>query len=191
MDKEKLALGLAVCFTISVLVFALVLTENHSIHESGSADVSFSIGSVHATITMYQNGMKVFEQYHAGAVTKLGLNTTFAKLVGNSTYYNITTTLLNVTYISIGNKGTLDTDSTVLPAEWNRTSAVVHDATYNSCNWTAIFTGTTGSQTADCIGLNYESPIGSNNLFAYDTFTEVTGIDSTFTITVEFKVSAS
>lgn len=174
------------------LVGTLILSGiEHSVNEYGHAAVSFSIGSVHATITMYRNGVKVFEQYHAGAVTKLGLNTTFAKLVGNSTFYNITTTLLNVTYISIGNKGTLDTDSTVLPGEWNRTSALVHDATYNSCNWTAVFTGTSGSQTADCIGLNWESGIGSNNLFAYDTFAEVTGIDDTFTITVEFKVSAS
>ena len=193
MDKAKALLIIAVVVLSVALVGTLILAGmQRSVKEYGSADVSFSIGSVHATITMYRNGVKVFEQYHAGAVTKLGLNTTFAKLVGNSAFYNITTTLLNVTYISIGNKGTLDTDSTVLPEEWNRTSATVHDATYNSCNWTAVFYPGAGPYTADCIGLNYESGIGKDsNLFAYDTFAEVTGIDTTFTITVEFKVSAS
>jgi hypothetical protein len=135
--------------------------------------------------------VKVFEQYHAGAVTKLGLNTTFAKLVGSATFYNITTTLLNVTYVSIGNKGTLDTDSVVLPGEWNRTSATPHDGTYNSCNWTATFYPGAGPYTADCMGINYEAGIGQNALFAYDTFAEVTGIDNTFTVVIEFKLSAS
>lgn len=183
---------------IAVIVLSVALTSilvlttlDHSITEYGHAHVSFSIGSVHATITMYRNGVKVFEQYHAGAPTKLGLNTTFAKLLGVSASYNMTVYNLNITYISIGNKGTLDADSTVLPAEWNRTLATPHDATYNSCNWTAIFHPNTGPYTADCIGLNLESGIGINDLMFYDTFTEVTGIDSTFTITVEFKVSAS
>jgi len=183
---------IAVVVLSVALVGTLILSGmQHSVKEYGSAAVSFSIGSVHATITMYRNGVKVFEQYHAGAPTKLGLNTTFAKLLGVSASYNMTVYNLNVTYISIGNKGTIDADSTVLPAEWNRTLATPHDATYNSCNWTAVFYPNTGPYTADCIGLNLESGIGINDLMFYDTFAEVTGIDTTFTITVEFKVSAS
>jgi hypothetical protein len=46
-----------------------------------------------------------------------------------------------------------------------------------------------GPYTADCIGLNYDD--AGNNLWGYDTFSEVTGIDDTFTINVEFKVSVS
>jgi hypothetical protein len=164
---------------------------SHYIKQTGSAGFSFSAYSVHATITITKDGEKIFEQYHAGAVTKLGLNVTFAKLLGNATSYNMTQYNLNITSISIGNKGTLTTDSTCLPAEWNRTTASQHDLTYNSANFTAVFHPDTGPYTADCIGINFEDGIGNNALFAYDTFTEVTGIDNTFTITVEFKLSAS
>jgi hypothetical protein len=135
--------------------------------------------------------VKVFEQYHAGAVTKLGLNVTFAKLTGNSSAYNVTQYTLNNTFVSIGNMGTLTTDSVVLPGEWNRTSASMHDCVYNGFNLTAVFYPGAGPYTADCIGVNFQDGIGNNALFAYDTFAEVTGIDSTFTITVEFKISGS
>ena len=48
-----------------------------------------------------------------------------------------------------------------------------------------------GSQTADCIGLNFGAGAGSNDLWAYDTFDQVTGIDDTFTINVDFKVTVA
>jgi len=184
-----LSLGL-VC--IGVLVGALIMTGVHqTLSEGGSANISFSVGSVHATVTFYKDGVKVFEQYHAGYVTKLGLNVTFAKLTGNSSAYNMTQYTLNNTFVSIGNQGTLTADSVVLPGEWNRTSATMHSCVYNSFNLTAVFHPGAGPYTADCIGVNFESGIGNNALFACDTFTEVTGIDSTFTITVEFKISGS
>jgi hypothetical protein len=190
MDKKMLLAILAV-FAVGVLCGALLLARfpGAAVWFGGSAHVDFTANSVHATITFYKNGVKVFEQYHAGAVTKLGLNTTFAKLTGNSTMYNMTVYNLNVTWIGIGNMGTLNTDSTVLPGEWNRTSATQHDGLYNSCNWTAVIHPGAGPYTADCFGIYYES--AGNSLFAYDTFTEVTGIDNTFTITCEFKISAS
>jgi len=193
VETDKKLVALSICLVcIGVLAGALIMSGVHqTLHEEGSANISFTVGSVHATVTFYKDGVKVFEQYHAGYVTKLGLNVTFAKLTGNSSAYNVTQYTLNNTFVSIGNQGALTTDSVVLPGEWNRTSASMHDCVYNSFNLTAVFTGTVGSQTADCIGVNFQNGIGNNALFAYDTFAEVTNIDSTFTITVEFKISGS
>ena len=189
MDKKLVVLSL-VC--IGVLGGALIMSWVHqTLHEGGSANISFTVGSVHATVTFWKDGVKVYEQYHAGYVTKLGLNVTFAKLVGSATWYNLTQYNLNVTWISIGNQGALSTDSVVLPGEWNRTLATPHDGTYNSINYTAVFYPNTGPYTADCIGVNFESGIGNNALFAYDTFAEVTGIDASFVITCEFKISGN
>lgn len=182
---------------VSILITALATSlfwnvfPREQIIEHGSAGFSFTAYSVHCTVTMYKNGVKVFEQYHGGYATKLGLNVTLAKLLGNTTSYNMTQYNLNITQISVGNMGTLNTDSTVLPGEWNRTTASQHDLTYNSANWTAVFHPDTGPYTLDCYGVNCEAGIGNNALLFYDTCTEVTGIDNTFTITIEFKVSAT
>lgn len=158
---------------------------------NGSANMNFSVGSIHARITFYKNGELYYTQYHAGAMTKLGLNITLAKLTGDS-WYNLTAYNLNETYISIGNQGSLDSDSKVLPGEWNRTLATVEDEAYNSFNLTCTFyPDASGPYTADCIGINLQSGIGKNDLTGYDTFIEVTGIDETFTITVEFIKSVS
>jgi hypothetical protein len=117
------------------------------------------------------------------------MNVTLGKLTGDS-WYPIVAYLLNTTYISIGNKGTLTQSSVVLPGEWNRTLGTVEDQAYNSFNLTCTFYPDDGGPyTADCIGLNYDD--AGNNLWGYDTFSEVTGIDDTFTINVEFKVSVS
>ncbi len=159
---------------------------------NGSVGTSFSVGSIHSTITMTRDGVKVFEQYHAGVLTTLGMNFTMAKITGNTSYYNMTAFPMNLSCVSIGNAGSLSSAITVLPGEWNRTACLQHDGTYNSCNFTAVFRGTTGSQTADCIGLNWEAGIGNDySLWGYDTFDEVTGIDSTFVITIEMKISVS
>lgn len=190
MNKKLVSIIITVA-AISVLLTVLVYPYGTHLFEYGSINVNFTVGSIHATITMEQNGVKVFEQYHAGAVTKLGMNVTLAKLTGNATAYNSTQYTLNLTSISIGNKGTLDSDSTVLPGEWNRTAATMHDCTYNSFNLTAVFHPNTGPYTADCLGVNYEDGIGNNALWGYDTFTEVTGIDSTFTITIELKITVA
>jgi len=138
-----------------------------------------------------KDGKVIQSQYHAGVVTKLGMNMTMAKLTGAPAYYNTTQMTAYIYWISIGNKGTLDADSTCLPGEWNRTLHVQHDAEYNACNFTAVFHPGAGPYTADCIGMNFEDGLGNNALWCYDTFTEVTGIDATFTITVEFKISVS
>jgi hypothetical protein len=159
--------------------------------ESGSAHVSFTLGSVHSKIKIVNGeGETVLDEYHDGAVCKNGLNLTFAKLTGNTTDYNMTTYDLNLTYVGIGDQGTLDTDSVVLPGEWNRTAAdTQHDLDYNTCNWTLVIHPDSGPYTADCLGVYYEAT--GNSLFLYDTFSEVSGIDDTFTITLEIQLSAS
>jgi hypothetical protein len=175
-----------------IIIWDMNQKHNRIHEEAANIPFSFTVGSIHTTITIERNGQKIIEEYHAGAVTQLGLNFTFAKLTGSSTLYNMTQYNLNISQISIGNQGTLNTASTILPGEWNRTAATLHDGTYNSCNFTAVFHPDTGPYTADCIGLNFQSGIGqTNSLWGYDTFSESTGIDNTYTITVEIKVSAS
>jgi len=159
------------------------------IESAGQIHFSFSKYSVHTVITIYKGDQEILHEYHAGAVTKWGLNSTFAKLLGNTTIYNMTTYNLNLTYVGIGDKGTLDADSQILPGEWNRTAGVQHASLYNGFNLTATFHPGAGPYTADCLGIYYQAAGAS--LFAYDTFAEVTGIDASFTIVLEIQVSAS
>jgi hypothetical protein len=151
--------------------------------------------SIHCTITFWRYGKIVFQQYHAGSFTYLGYNITAAKLLGNSSLYNMTLYNLNATQISIGwtdTSANMNQTLTALPNEWNRTSATPHDIIVNTnpsyWNLTAIIHPDVGPYNASCIGINYESGIGNNALLGYDTFTKKTGIDNTYTITVEFKV---
>lgn len=148
---------------------------------------------VHCRIRIYDgNNQLVLDEYHAGVVTDLGDNMTLAKLFADADY-NMTQYNMNVTYISIGNQGSLSTASTILPGEWNRTALTVEDEGASQLNATCTFyPDNSGPYTADCIGLNIESGIGTPlSLFAYDVFSEVTGIDETFTINVEFQISVS
>ena len=193
MDK-KILMGFGVIATVAVLATVLIMSAYYtSLNLYGSTSMDFSLRSIHATITMTKGGVEIFRQYHAGAMTNLGANLTMGKLTGNFTNaYNVTMWNLNTTFVSIGNQGTPPSaTTTVLPGEWNRTAAVMHANTYHSFNLTAVFYPGTGPYTADCIGINYEDGIANNALFGYDTFTEVTGIDSTFTITIEFSVTVS
>ena len=185
---------IAVAVLSVALVGTLILSGmQRSVNMFGSANLNFTTFSVHVTAGFWKDGVLLHSAYHAGAVTQLGFNVTFAKLLGNATFYNMTQYNLNVTYMSIGyNTSNLTPALTCLPNEWNRTAATPHDATYNSCNWTAVIHPGAGPYIAQCFGINFEDGIGNNALFAYDSYpTQVTGIDSTFTITLEFKVSAS
>jgi hypothetical protein len=158
---------------------------------AGPGKIQFPDATIHSTIYVYQYGKLVATYHHPGVVTKLGMNLTLCKLTNNAAY-NTTQYSYNIAYVSIGNQGTLTSDSTVLPGEWNRTTGTIHDATYNMFNITAVFHPDTGPYTADCLGLNFITGIGVNySLWGYDTFTEVTGIDNTFTVTVEVKVALS
>lgn len=195
--KKTIALVALLSIALLVVTFSYVsLYHNYvTLNADMNVALSFTKYSIHTTYTFEKNGKVIAQYYHAGAVTQLGLNYTLGKIVGaygNTTYpYNQTTTLMNCTYVSIGT-GSPTTASHVLPGEWNRTWATIHDATYNQFNLTAVFHPNTGPYTADCIGVNWASAIGADwSLWGYDTFGQVTGIDATFTITVEVKISAS
>lgn len=184
------ALGLV---AIGVLIGA-VFTMNFGpfLNFYGYIGVNLETTSVHARIRIWKGSELILDEYHSGVVTDLGDNTTLCKLFGDTTY-NETQYDLNATYISIGNQGSLSSSSTVLPGEWNRTAGSLEDQVQSQLNITCTFYPDAGGPyTADCIGLNFEDGIGKDNtLWAYDTFTEVTGIDETFTISVEFSVSVS
>jgi len=201
MNKTKIRTVVLASLVITAVLGAFVFGNyNGSKHLKffGSSDTSltssFGTGEsppVKADATIYvTRKTPAGETQFVGSVTKLGINCTFGKLTGIAASYNMTQYPYNITSISIGNQGTLTTDTTVLPGEWNRTAVTAHDAAYNTCNFTASFKPDTGPYTADCIGLNI-GPVTIGlpyTLLAYDTFTEVTGIDNTFTITVEYRL---
>ena len=190
--KRITAIGIIAIAMLVTAVFSYNLGVNN-ISIPGSVGVDLETGSIHCRIRMWQHGELIFDQYHSGVVTDLGDNVTLAKIFGDSDY-NLTQYDMNATFISIGNDGgSLGASSTVLPGEWNRTAGTVEDEAASQLNITAtIYPNDSGPYTADCIGLNLESGIGKDDaLWAYDTFSEVTGIDETFTITIEFQISVS
>jgi hypothetical protein len=192
-------------FALTAFVLAAILgaffvgnyTSNKNLFLSGSTNsnlaASFGTGGqdtkIDATVYITRTTPAGQIQF-VGSMTKIGINCTFGKLTGIAASYNMTQYPYNITSISIGNQGSLNSDSTVLPGEWNRTTVTPHDVAYNTCNFTAVFKPDTGPYTADCIGLNIGPvTIGlAYTLICYDTFTEVTGIDNTFTITVEYRL---
>lgn len=196
MNKKTIAAILAI-ITILVMLTAFLtyeLTRQRNLTFSGEGNLGISGARMpfegHTKITITKAGETVLSEYHAGVVTNLGLNLTFCKLLGNSTYYNTTQYDYNVSYVGIGNQGSLSAASVVLPGEWNRTIAdTQHDLDYNTANWTLVIYPDSGPYTADCLGLYYHS--AEDTLFFYDTFSEVSGIDDTFTITLEIIISAT
>jgi hypothetical protein len=200
MEPKKIrnAALTAIIVTAILGAFFIGSYSNRNLKLSGSADnglaSSFGTGNAppykaDATVYVYRH-MPSGEVQLVGSMTKMGINCTFGKLTGIAASYNMTQYAYNITSISIGDQGTLNTDSTVLPGEWNRTAVTAHDPGYNTINYTATFKPGTGPYTADCIGLNI-GPVTlglTYTLICYDTFTEVTGIDNTFTITVEYRL---
>ena len=193
VDKKTLLIVLAVS-VLSSLATAMITTayfSSFTVNMYSGVGLDFETHSIHCRIRMWQNEEKVFDQYHAGKVTELGENMTLAWIFGDSDY-NVTEYMCNVTYISIGNKGSLSESSVVLPGEWNRTAGVIDNEHQSYLNISCTFYPDNVGYTADCIGLNWNSTASSTgNLWAYDEFTEVTGIDETFTINVDFKITVS
>lgn len=149
---------------------------------------------VHSRVRMWKDGKLIFDEYNAGAVTNLGDNMTLFWLFGDTDMQYVDIPYMdNCTFISIGNDdASLGVTSTVLPGEWNRTAGTIEDEDQSCLNVTCTFyPDASGPYTADCIGLNTNATASANNLIMYDTFTEVSGIDDTFTINVEFKVSVA
>lgn len=180
--------ALLVLSVITILLFALGCSIHLvSVQTGNNASLNYNIDS---TIYFYQNGHLVHVEYGHEPLTNLGLNLTFAKLTG-SLSYNQSTYLLNTTFVSLGD-GSVSATITKLPNEFIRVSGVIHAQVYNGFNITGTFTGFSGTNSSNCMGINYESAsLGFNDLFAYVAFSEVTGIDSSFTITCEIQVSGS
>jgi len=198
--KYIMAITLVSCLLVAVFTLGYKTAETNIYIES---DIGLASGidnpaeshpesDVHCRIRIYKDSSLIMDEYHAGVVTDLGDNTTLAKLFGDADY-NMTQYNMNATYISIGNQSSIDSTVTVLPDEWNRTIGTVEDEGASTLNVTATFyPDSNGPYIADCIGLNLEGGIGvDSSLWAYDTFSEVTGIDETFTINIEFSITVS
>lgn len=177
----------------ALIVLALIASFsmwNHVHNFYGSVGVTFTAFSIHSRVRIWKGTTLILDEYNAGAVTNIGDNQTLAWIFGDADY-NITSYMANVTYLGIGNQGALSTASTVLPAEWNRTLGTIEDETQSQLNMTAIiYPDAGGPYTADCLGCYWEST-GDGALWCYDTFTEVSGIDETFTINLEFQISVA
>ena len=194
ISKKHIGIGVAL-LVISVFVTALIMQTYYNsqlLNFYGNIGVTFETGSVHSRIRIWKGDELVLDEWHAGVVTNIGDNQTLYWIFGDSAMKPSNGSYTyNATYISIGNQTNgLDSTATQLPNEWNRTTATIEDQTQSQLNLTCTFYPDVGAHKADCIGLNWASS-GDNNLWAYDTFTEVTGLDDTFTINVEFQVSVS
>lgn len=194
MNHNKLALFTLTIIAISVLFSAWLLSsipqKTTLDHASG---LKYGLGyNVYATITFTQNGKLVYYYSGLDPLTNLGLNLTFAKLTGSSTY-NLTTYNMNTTYVSLGNyTSAMNGATTALTGEFVRVSGTIHAQVYNGYNITGTFSGLAGTNSSNCMGVNYaSSTIGQNDLFGYTTFNLVTGIDSTFVITAEIQVQGT
>lgn len=195
ITRKKFAASITASIAVTIIVMTwLFLSYNNVLFLSGNLNVNVASNTpIHGKVSFYRNGVLVASFVHPGEVTNIGLNYTLYKLFGNSTWqYADLPYLDNATYISIGNQGALSQASTVLPGEWNRTAGTISKNTGQSVlNISCTFYPAAGPYTADCIGLNLNATASANNLWAYDTFVEVGGIDDTFTINVEFEVTIS
>jgi len=194
MDKKQVGITVSLVL-VAVIVTALFMygwTIN-TVNLHGTVGIDMETTSVHCRIKIYQDGNLIFNEWHSGNVTNLGDNMTLFWVFGDTDMQvNGIPYLNNGTYITIGNQGTLNDASTVLPGEWNRTLGTVEDEAPSQLNITCTFyPDNAGPYTADCIGLNCNATASANDLIMYDTFTEVTGIDETFTINIEFQISVS
>jgi len=192
-NKKVVGVGVGSALIAIVVWTAFLMSfAPQKLNFNGSVNVDLEAKSIHATVTFYKEGKLYAQHHHAGVVTDIGDNMTIFWASGDSDF-KVGSMLYswNISHIGIGNQGTLNSTSTVLPGEWNRTAITsVDNKIQSTINFTTvIYPDSNGPYIADCIGL-YINATG-NYLWAYDTFTEVTGIDETFTINVEFQVSVS
>ena len=193
MNKKLVGVGVGSALIAIVVWTAFLMSfAPHVFDLSGKVGVDLETKSIHATVTFYKDGTLYCQYHHAGVVTDIGDNMTIFWISGDTDYkVSSMEYAWNITHIGIGDQGSLSSTSTILPSEWNRTTITTWDNKIQSTiNFTTvIYPDAGGPYTADCIGL-YINATG-NYLWAYDTFTEVTGIDQTFTINIEFQVSVS
>lgn len=196
MNKKLLAITLT-AFTIGVMATALFfMSFSRVLDVHGTVGFSFSQYSIHTQITIYKGSELVLDENHAGVVTNLGDNMTHYKLWADSDMqFGSLNSSAYTPFISIGNYtgGNLNATSTVLPEEWHRELATIDGEQQSQLNFSCQITGgeITGTQVADCIGICLTETDDANDLWAYDVFDEVTGIDNTFTINIDIQVSVS
>jgi len=193
--NKKFVGTLVGAFAVGIIVCAVFVVSfaPHLLNFVGEVGVDLEAKSIHSRIRIWRGNELILDEWRAGVVTDLGDNMTLFWIFGDTDMQvNAIPYTDNGTLSSIGNQGTLTSAITVLPGEWNRTTATVEDEVQSQLNLTCTFyPDDSGPYTADCIGLNTNATASANNLIMYDTFTEVTGIDETFTINVEFQVSVS
>jgi len=198
-------------FTVSVLIGLILCLALYSppsqVQNSKPLNTVVFQQNIYVTITATRNGKLVYYMTGLDPLTNLGLNVTFCKIVGNQTssnwLYNITQYNENITYVELGYYSYAgiapNSTNTSLIGEFIRTTGSVHAETYNSFNITGVFSGTStqylaGSNSSNCMGISINGDglsIGSNDLYGYTTFSTITGIDNTFTITCEIEVSGT
>lgn len=187
---NKLLLGITVFFIVLLFVSSIHVIFHSSTFPNNRENLGFSL---YATIWINQNGKLVYYQSGLDPLTDLGFNLTFAKLSGSSSY-NLTTYNMNATYISLGNytaSASLNSTCIVLPNEFIRNSTTIHAQVYNGYNLTCLFNGFSGTNSSNCFGINYSPNFNSNDLFAYTSFSQITGIDNTFSITIEAQITGT
>lgn len=193
MNPKRLALAVGLSFAFVTLLMVLISPVHFLFHENITNKNSLGL-NVYATITFVKNGKILYYFSGLDPLTNLGLNLTFAKLTGSSTY-NLTTYKMNTTYVSLGNYTTaMNGATTALSGEFVRVLGTIHAQVYNGFNITGTFDSSNlfGTNSSNCMGLNYEgSTIGMNDLFGYTTYALVTGIDSSFVITAEIQVQGT
>jgi hypothetical protein len=145
--------------------------------------------NVYATLTITKNGKLFLYWSGLDPLTNLGFNLTCAKLSGSNSY-NLTTYNLNTTFVVLANYTTItpNSGSVTLQNEFMIVSGIIHAQVYNGYNITGTFSGFTGTNSTNVFGLCYENGLGNNALFAYTTFNLITGIDNTFTFTIEIQI---
>jgi hypothetical protein len=149
--------------------------------------------NITGTITVSQNGKVIRTIQGDDPLTTYGETLVLDKLTGNATYYNATQYVFNCTWITIGD-GSVSAASTVLPWEWDRVVASFPSSamTATSFNMTVTFTPPQSGLKANCMGINCQSATANTtDLVSYITFTEITGIDATFTFTLNMEIAVT
>lgn len=217
MKAKKILISLSAILMFTVLTFSfIVLIQNDQLimenqllideYNKLAAEYNKLVGqnsiggisslgyNITATVWIYHHDKLIYYYSGPDPFTTIAENLTIQKWTGNVTYFgSMTAYLYNCSWVSIGN-GTCSASTTYLPWEWDRVAASQTALTSTSFNMTATFTPPVtppASVPADVMGINYQSlTANTSDLFAYFPWTsQVTGIDNTFTITINIEVS--
>lgn len=194
-NKKKFTLEISVFVVMFIIILALAQFDRTlQIQQIDTTSKKYGLFyNVYATITFSRFGKVVYYYSGLDPLTNLGLNLTFTKLTGVNSY-NLTTYNMNTTFVSLGNYTTAMTGATTqLTGEFIRVSGTIHAQVYNGFNITGVFQAPElqGTNSSNCMGVEYGSSSFNNDLFGYTTFNLITGIDNTFVITAEIQVQGT